>query len=440
MQRGKINFVMILDFTISNFRSIRRPQTISFEATGDKDLEDYYVVTLGKYRILKMATIYGANASGKSNVIMALRMLPKLLLRPCRDKGSEIAYEKFALNTDSMADDSQMIVNFICGEKKYHYEVVFNNQMVLSELLQCQPFDKLRQHLVYERHTDENTMMASVKWGGNYPMASTGKDINVNLLHNRTVFGAFQMSNVDIPWMKEIVDWLKDYMLPTVSTREQELFNYTSKMFLKNSSDKHLAVSLLKKADVGISDFEIEDQIENIPPTMLDRIMRDETIPLSFKETIKKEPTVHSLQVRMQHTTSRGNVQMDYSKESNGTKRFYELSGVLLKIVKESHFVAIDELECRLHPDLYRHFIIMFLLNAKNSQMVFTTHLRELLGDKDILRRDAIWFTEKNVDGETELYSLADFTEKNLSHLSIFEAYKAGRFGAIPHLGDTHIE
>ena len=72
--------------------------------------------------------------------------------------------------------------------------------------------------------------------------------------------------------------------------------------------------------------------------------------------------------------------------------------------------------------------------------MVFTTHLREFLSDDDFFRRDSIWITEKNVDGETELYSLADFTEKEVSQLNVLEAYKAGRFGGIPHLGDTYID
>lgn len=404
---------MIIDFTISNYHSIRKAQTVSFEATNDSTLEDYYVVTLGKYRILKMAAVYGANASGKSNILSALSMLPKLLLHPCRDKSSFIAYDRFALDASSSAENSEMTVNFICGERKYHYETVFNNQMVAYELLQCQPFDSLRAHRVYERKTDGNTMLSTVKWGSNYAMSSAMQSLKVNLLHNRTVFGAFQMSNVDIPWMKEILDWLKDYMLPNVITGNQNLFEYTSTMLAKSQTDKLMAVDILRKADVGICGFDIEDNFEDAS---------------------------HTFQVRMQHTTSHGNVQLDYSQESNGTKRYYELSSILLQLVKCSHFVCIDELECRLHPELYKHFIITFLTNAKNSQMVFTTHLREFLDDNDLLRKDAIWFTEKNGDGETELYSLADFTESELSRLSVFDAYRAGRFGATPHPGNTYID
>lgn len=430
---------MILDFTISNYRSIHDPQTISFEATNDKNLEDYYVVRKGKYRILKLATILGANASGKSNVIRAFGMLPMLFLEPCRDKSTEIQYDKFALNSDAKEENSKMIVNFICGESKYHYEVVFNNKMVFSEILQCHPFDKIRPHLVYERHTDPNTLIATIKWGANYPLASITRDLIVNLLHNRTVFGAFQMSNIDIPCLKEIVEWLSGYMLPTVSTVEQKLFTFTSKLLVEKKVDKQQVVSLLRKADIGICDFSIEEKLEEIPDIVLDMILKDTTISQKAKEKIKNNPVSHSVEVSMMHTTSHGNISMDYSQESNGTKRYYELSSILLKLLEESHFVTIDELECRLHPDLYKYFIVSYLTNAKESQMVFTTHLREFLSDDDLFRRDSVWITDKNVDGETELYSLADFTEKDVFKLNVFEAYKAGRFGGIPHLGDTYI-
>ena len=145
---------MILDFTISNFRSIKEPQTISFEATNDTHLEDYYIVKKDKYRILKIATILGANASGKSNVIRAFSLIHNLFLEPCKNKTSIIEYDKFALDPNTIDEDSVMVVNFICGEQKYTYEVHFNNKSVTYELLKKHPFGELRAHTVYERFTD----------------------------------------------------------------------------------------------------------------------------------------------------------------------------------------------------------------------------------------------------------------------------------------------
>ncbi len=105
---------MILDYTISNFRSIREAQTLSFEATSDNHLEDYYVVKIDKYRILKIATILGANASGKSNILRAFSLFPLLMLNPCETKSSKIGYDQFALDNNMEKEYSKMIINFIC--------------------------------------------------------------------------------------------------------------------------------------------------------------------------------------------------------------------------------------------------------------------------------------------------------------------------------------
>ena len=110
-------------------------------------------------------------------------------------------------------------------------------------------------------------------------------------------------------------------------------------------------------------------------------------------------------------------------------------------LVKEPHFVAIDELECKLHPDLYEHFIATYLNNAKESQMVFTTHMREFLSDKDMFRDDSVWLTEKSDEGTTDLYSLTDFGSDILrDSTSRYNVYRAGRLGAVPRLQDTYIE
>lgn len=432
---------MFIDFTISNFRSIREAQTLSFEATKDSHLEDYYVVKVGKYRLLKIATILGPNASGKSNILRAFTMFPRLLLAPCETKSSPIRYDKFALDSDWNEQDTEMIVNFICGEQKYHYEVKFNNRMVVSELLQCQPFDKLRGHLVYERTTDQETLLSNVKWGTKYASSSNARDLNVNLLHNRTVFGAFQKSNVGMPWMKAILDWLDDYMMPIVKTSEQNLLEYTSKYIEEYQENKQQIVSLIRKADVGVRDLEVERNDKPIPKPVLDALMDDEDVPEDFKKRIKEHPYREELKVRMLHNGLNGGTFFDFQDESNGTKRYYELSGILLRLTLESHFVAIDELECRLHPDLYRHFIVTFLTNAKQSQLVFTTHLREFLADDELCRNDAVWFTEKNEEGATELFSLDDFDKKDLKNVpNYYVAYRSGLLGAIPHLGDTFID
>lgn len=400
---------MILDFTISNFRSIREPQTISFEASKDTHLEEYYVLKKGDYRILKMAVILGANASGKSNVVRAFFMVPKLMYYPCENKTSKIEYDKFALDKASAAADSEMTVNFICGEQKYRYEVHFNNDFVTSESLQRHPFGELRSHKVYERATDLKSGVSTIRWGEKFRSNANTRALNVNLLHNRTVFGAYQNSNVDIPWMKEIVDWINNYMVFSDLSVTSNLTSFVPTILEDDSISRSMFTHQLQVADFGVSELLVEKINDNT-------------------------------KFRLVHKSKEGDVPFEFEQESGGTQRYFELSGLLLEVINYPHFAVIDELECRLHPDLYTHFITTFLHNAKESQIVFTTHSREFLADRDLFRDDIVWFTEKNDEGATELYSLADFGSDVLRNsTNRYNFYRAGRLGAVPRLGDTYI-
>ena len=437
---------MILDFTISNFRSIREPQTISFEASKDTHLEDYYVIKKGDYRILKMAVILGANASGKSNVVKAFEMLPKLMLEPCENKNSKIEYKKFALDNEFAEKDSIMIVNFLCGKQKYRYEVHFNNEMITYESLFRHPFGELRPHKVFERTTNISTGLSTIKWGDKFRANSNTRDLSVNLLYNRTLFGAFQTSNVNIPWIKEIINWAFDYIY-TKPSLKKEIDSSNSTLLQKAITtcieshiiDKDFMAFQLQKADIGVSDFLIEKEQKEIQQNIIDKMMSNKKTSPEFIKRVNGNK-VDDYNLYFLHKGKDGNVPFEFEEESGGTKRYYELSGLLLLLITDPHFLAIDELECRLHPDLYTHFITTFLHNAKESQIVFTTHMREFLADKDMFRDDIVWFTEKNDEGATELYSLADFGSDVLRDSSNrYNFYRAGRLGAIPRLGDTFI-
>lgn len=432
---------MIVDFSISNFRSIRGMQTLSFEATNDNHLEDFYVVKIGKYRLLKIATILGANASGKSNVLRAFYMLPQLLLKPCKDKTSTIVYDKFALDEECKTKNTIVIVNFIVGEAKYCYEVEFDNKVVYREVLDCHPFAALKEHNVFKRFTDNESLVSTMKWGDKYRSASNTRILSANLLHNRTVFGSYQHSNVDIPWMKEILDWISKYFMPMVTTDDQKIRNYVSKNIINGKIVQKDFVRELMKADIGIGNVEIDQRNELINPDLVDAILRDDNAPEELKQKLQISPTSVVYDVRMSHNGHQGMVALDFEEESGGTQRYFKLSGLLLKVVNESRFLAIDELECKLHPDLYQHFVNTYIKNSRRSQIVFSTHMREFLADKDNFRDDSVWITEKSEKGDTELYSLADFDTEVLRGVSSrYNAYRAGRLGGIPRLGDTFVE
>lgn len=432
---------MVLDFSISNFRSIRQEQTLSFEATKDKTLEDYFVVRMGNYRILKIAAILGANASGKSNVLKAFYMLPRLMLSPAADKGNEIKYDKFALDTAAKSEPSRMTVNFIVADRRYCYSVEFDNRVVYDESLKCQPFDKKREHKVFDRTTDRNTLVAKIKWGDQYKSNSATAALEINLLHNRTVFGAYMKSNVNIEWMKLITDWLREYFMPMVTTHDQKLNRFVGKMCADGEINRYFLTEQMRKADVGIDAINIEKTSRKIPFAIFESIMNDDDIEADVKTRIQANPEISNIKITMSHVGRDGSVALSFKDESGGTQRYFELSGLLLKLVAEPHFLAIDELDCRLHPDLYSHFITTYLTNAGHSQLVFSTHQREFLKDRDSFRDDMVWITNKSPFGETELYSLADFDTTDLREsTSRYNAYTSGRLRGVPRLGDTSID
>lgn len=432
---------MIIDYSIANFRSIRDKMTISFVANDDKHLEKYFVVSKGKYRLLKMLSILGANASGKSNVLRAFYMFPEMMLNPCKDKTEIIKYDKFALDSRCEENPTIIEINFLVGDTKYYYEVTFDKQIVYHELLKCHPFDALKEHTVFERNTNKESLLATIKWGEKYRSASNARILLGNLLHNRTVFGAYQNSNVDIPWMKNIVDWVKSYILPTVLPTNNGLCEYVTERIYEGEMKHDDVARELRKADVGISDFLIEEKKIDLNPEMLKLLMKDGAIPDDVKKNLSTVPYRVEKNVKLLHEGMQGTVPFEFKQESNGTQRYYELSGILLEVTKQSRFVTIDELECRLHPDLYQHFIVSYLSNAGESQILFTTHMREFLADRDLFRDDSVWITEKSENGATDLYSIADFDTDTLrATTSRYNSYRAGRLGGIPNLGDTYIE
>lgn len=428
---------MILDFTISNFRSIKEPQTLSFEATNDTHLEDYFVVRRGKYRVLKMLTLMGANASGKSNILEAFCMLHELFFDPCETKTDTIEYDRFVLDAASVAGDSMMAVNFLLGEARYSYKVVFNPQYVRSERLDCQPFDALRPQNVFERTLDVDTMTSAIKWGENY-RSTANRTLVDNLLPNRTVFGTFQKINVNIPWMREIAEWLYSYQLPPVRTTEQNLSRYTIDYIEKNPGARRQLVSLLRHADLGVCDYKVEKQEIPIPDFMLEEMKHNTDLPQDLRNQLLTKNSVTRYVVKLAHSGTDAPVYIDFDEESLGTQRYFELAGVLLRLINESHLVPVDELESRMHPDLLEYFISVYIENSRDSQLVFTTHNNDFLGDRDSYRDDSVWFTEKDEFGATTLFSLADFGSDTLrKSTNRYNAYTAGRLGAKPVTGPT---
>ena len=200
-------------------------------------------------------------------------------------------------------------------------------------------------------------------------------------------------------------------------------------------------INILKKADFHISDILIQENEKVIPDGFIELVKKQLKAHDSEVKKLEEKGKITSVSIEFEHTVNQAKYTLPIELESQGTRRFYGFAGLLALLIKNSTSFPIDELESSLHPDLYTHFILSFLLNSNKSQIIATTHNREIFDNKDIFRNDAIWFTDKNENGSTELYSLADFDSSIVRNTSnIYNAYKSGKLKATPNLGDNYID
>ena len=401
---------MIVNFSIQNFGSIKDKQTLSFEADASEHLEDTYVVHTAGKRLLKLALIYGANASGKTTVLKALDFLRDLVVNPKEKKTDILNFSPYLFDTKTPQQPTELSIEFIHEEVCYQYEVAFTGQAVISEALYIDTFERV---LVFSRTTDIEGQLTKISFGDKITLEKSALQVlELNTLWNNTVLGGFLKTNINLEEFRRVADWFNNYLKPLIAPQTQ-LDSYVTSKIDEKEIVKEEVLEILKKADFNISDIIIERRKD--PRKGIDRI------------NLFSEHMVNDISYKL-----------PMEQESEGTKRFYGFAGLLALLIKTPTIFPIDELESSLHPDLYIHFLLSFLQNAQHSQLIATTHNRELLGDTDIFRNDVIWFTDKGEDCATQLYSLADFDTSTIKN--ILNAYKIGKFSAIPRLSDTFID
>ena len=401
---------MIVNFSIQNFGSIKDKQTLSFEADASQHLEDTYVVHTAGKRLLKLALIYGANASGKTTVLKALDFLRDLVVNPKEKKTDILNFSPYLFDANTPEQPTELTIEFVHEEVCYQYEIAFTHQAIISEALYIDTFERV---LVYSRITDIAEQLTKISFGDKINLEKSALQVlELNTLWNNTVLGGFLKTNINLEEFRQVTDWFWNGLKPMV-VPQTELGRYVTDKIDEKKIAKEEVLEILKKADFNISDIIIER---------------------------RKDPIweIDSINLFSEHTVNNISYKLPMEQESEGTKRFYGFAGLLALLIKSSTIFPIDELESSLHPDLYTHFLLSFLQNAKQSQVIATTHNRELLGDRDIFRDDVIWFTDKGKDCATELYSLADFDTATIKN--ILNAYKIGKFSGVPRLSDTFID
>lgn len=431
---------MLVDFSVGNFLSFSDKQTLSFEPdTKVKGLEDYYYISISdkdkqrkSINLLKIGMIYGANASGKSNFLKALNYLKIIALKAKTEKNTLLKFVPFELD---YSKKSTMEVNFIYSQTKYNYKIEFNTKSILYEELNEYPYlTASKSKNVYTRTTDEQKQIPNIIFGKSQKVDSLIlKQLNIVTLWNETVLAGFSKISADIPALRTVSAWFKYYLNDLFPP--QTPLDLISTVFIDDNLIKvESVVNALKRADFNISGISIDRKrpVRDYLQEILDSFDEEQRLPI--KVDVLDEISSSSIpRILIKHKTDQKEFVLPYKHESDGTKRYFGLIGVLMHLSLFNEFMMIDELEMSLHPDLYEAFIISFLKNVRSSQLLFTTHNREFLQKKHVIRRDALWIANKQDNGATEMYSVADFGSSVIRDTtSIYNAYSVGKLGGVP--------
>lgn len=421
---------MIIEFSITNFGSIRNTQTLSMLAGNDDKLEEYYVLNIGGIRLLKLALLFGPNASGKTNIINALNCLRNLVLRPKYNKSDLLDVTPFQFDKETSDAPTTFRLLFFQNDVRYEYTVELTNRFVVKEQLTYYPHG--RPALLYNRVTNPDTQTASLRLGSKSNLGKKGLAVlEGNTLWNNTVLGAFGKSNVDWPAVFDVHKWFRE-TLQEMITPKTDMIDFANKLIETDPTYKDLIVKFLEKADMQLRNVQILHEEEEVGEGRL--LVGMHKIPV--RNTTLRKTYLYFTHEIQDHQGVVSLHDLPWPLESNGTQRYYGLSAIMALLIRTAKINPIDELENSLHPDLMKHFLLLFLANTQKSQLLVVTHNLQMLEEENIIRHDALWFTQKRPDGSTELFSVADFDSATLrKNASVSNAYKIGKLGAKPNPG-----
>lgn len=429
---------MIAEFTVENFYSIRSTQKISFEPSSDSFMLDEYTYEVKDgVRLLKVGIIYGANASGKSNVLEAIDFFKMLVLRVPKGRNDTTRVVPFLLDETSKTKTTKMSMSFYVNQLKYILSFELDKKRIYSETLTV--YESIRPTKLYSRSYDPYTDSSVIEFGTNLKMAKKNQDtIAGNTINNCSVLAAFGNCNVGKTKLNDVYDYfakqVKDVLAPGML-----LSGYVKRHLDKDKDGnlKKFILNFLKASDFNIEDVTLHEE-EELIMSELEQLIQKAPIADDVKSEMLKKGKITNTELTFTHRTENGLYELSEEYESNGTMRFLGMAIILNFLLKNNQFVPIDEVETSIHYELLSYFIKVFLANSnQTSQMLLTTHDINLLNE-EFIRRDTIWFTDKDEQGETNVVRLSALgLHKNLSP---YNAYKQGKLVKLPFLGSQYFD
>ena len=398
---------MLVNFTFKNFRSFRDEMTLSMEAASIQELSEAVVKSCDE-ELLPVAVMYGANSSGKSNVLKALKAMRDVLLNSVKlNPKDKLDAEPFCLDLTSAEQPTSFEIQFTLNGSKFRYGFDYTANEILAEWL-------------YEKRVGEREFELFLRSGNEFKISKTrfaeGNGKQDATPSNRLFVSLVAQLNGKLS--QSILDWFSS--IEYISGMDgKEYAGKTFEMLFLNHQGATEIKQLFTETNLGFNELDIE---------------LDDSVAMKMKAE-----SVHNLYDADGTMVGVRTFSTD-KMESEGTKKMIEIAGPLVDAILSGKILVVDELDAKLHPFLTRKIIGLFMdreINRNGAQLIFATHDTNLL-NLQYLRRDQIWFTEKDKTDSTELYSLVEFRDdagnKVRNDRNIEKDYINGRYGAIPFM------
>jgi AAA15 family ATPase/GTPase len=416
---------MLIEFSVTNFQSIREKQTLSLVAGKGSELLNSNTFEPDQPncpRLLRSVVIYGPNGAGKSNFLKAFQFAQWFISNSATttQEGQKIPITPFKLDRNHKNHPSEFEIIFIQDNIRYQYGFSVNETRVVREWLLAYPHGKSQQWFerTYDKKANEYEWSFSSKFKGEKNLWRSSTRSNTLFLSTAVQLNSEQLKPVFF-WLssKLIVIAGNAYLNPAL----------TFELFQKEEGKEKL-VRFMKAADISIEKFELqEDEMPQpfFPPSA----------GLDVRQSHRPPPKQFRILTWHKMTDSKEFVALNLEEESAGTIKLFFQAGGWLKALKEGATLVFDEMDNSLHPLIVRFLVNLFHdndLNKLDAQLLLTTHDTSLLDD-DIFRRDQVWFIEKDLNSSSHLYSLLDFSPRKDEALE--KGYLKGRYGALPFVG-----
>ena len=422
---------MIRDFWVKNYLSIRDKQELDFVAKGPSS-ELVTEVADGVF-LYKLGILYGSNASGKSNMLIAMNEVFRLLVMPKSDATVGIGgCIPFVLTKN---EPTEMHVSFYADGTRYDYDVTFNGKHILSEALYYYP--NKSKSLFYERSFVGENVQADIKFGASLKLqVKTQESIRENTLNNHSVLSVCRKAALkeDIAPFNTLHAWIMSNYHDVDGDVEKGLVEILKDAY-SNPKKRKFYNTMLQKADLNILEYRpiVEDRF--VPNDFRERIQK-ENIPEEMKDVLLK-PTTDSITF-LNHSDN-GDFDIPLRWQSKGTQKYIRILDALYDLITSPHVYYLDELGEDLHNDLLYYYLNVFIFNSDKSQLVITSQETTLLSQDMINEnRGVVWFVEKNKETASSEYARGDSFGLH-KNLSLYNSYRIGRLGAKPELGSIFI-